>query len=103
MGAAAAPRAALARGWKVVALPGSAVLSCLRLTYGRTGAVRVLPRVVSRASGAPHAAQLVSTKALGEVHTRITTGIGTPEVGQRATRGGASVGMVYPRRGGPAR
>src|SRR5262252_11173759 len=87
MGASAAPREASARRWKVVALPGSAALSCLRLTCGRTRAVRVPLRVVSRSSGAPHAAQLVSTKALGEVHTRITTCIDTPQVGQRATCG----------------
>jgi hypothetical protein len=43
-------------------------LSSLRLTCGRTGAVRVPHQVISRSSEALHAAQLVSAKALGEVH-----------------------------------
>ena len=91
MGASAAPREASASRWTVVALPRAAALSCLRLPWGRTSAVRVPPWVVSRSSGAPQAAQLVSTKALGEVHSRLTTDSATPQVGQRATRGGGDL------------
>src|SRR5919108_6642222 len=60
--------------------------------WGRTGAVGGISRVVPRSSGEPHAAQPVSTKALGEVQRRITTHIGAPQVGQRATRSGGGGG-----------
>ena len=82
MGASAAPREASARRWQAGALPGSAALYRLRLTYGRTGAVGVPSRVEPRASGHSHAAQLVSTKALGGGHTRMMTRRGAPQVGQ---------------------
>ncbi len=91
MGASAEPREASAGRCQSVPLPSSAALCGLMTGGGRTGAVRVPHRVVLRSSGAHHAAQLVSTKALGEVHTRMTTCIGTPQVGQRATRGGGGV------------
>ena len=47
----------------------------------------VCARYGMAASGPSPPAQLVSTKALGEAHTRITRAIGAPQVGQRATRG----------------
>jgi hypothetical protein len=53
----------------------------------RTGAVGGTHRVAPRSSGHRHASQLVSTKPLCEGHTRRTTRIGTPPVGQRAARG----------------
>ncbi len=88
MGASEAPREASVRRWKAVALPPAAVLCGLIPACGRTGAVGVPPRVAPRSSGQRHAAQPVSTKALGEVHTRMTTRIGAPQVGQRAASGG---------------
>lgn len=88
MEASVEPREASARRWKAGALPGSAALACLRRPCGRTGAVRVPPQAVSRSLGAHHAAQLVSTKSLCEVHTRRTPCIGAPQLGQRAARGG---------------
>ena len=44
--------------------------------------------------------QPVSTQALGEVHRRMTPGIGAPQVGQRAVRGsGGERGGGWPSRG----
>ena len=44
--------------------------------------------------------QPVSTQALGEVHRRLTTRIGAPQVGQRAVRGsGGERGGGWPSRG----
>ena len=57
---------------------------------GMTGArVPLVCHTVSHhsSSGQRPAAQLVSTKALGEVHRRMTTCIGAPQVGQRAASG----------------
>jgi hypothetical protein len=39
-------------------------------------------------------AQPVSTKALGEVHTRMTTRTGAPQIGQRAAGGGWGRGWL---------
>ena len=100
IGAAEEPRDAGASRWKAVALPTSAVLCCLMPACGRTGAVGGPHRVASRLSGQHHAAQPVSTKALGAVHTRITTRIGAPQVGQWAASGGGSLrGSGWPSLG----
>lgn len=91
MGAAEAHRDAAVGGWKAVALPSSAAVGCLRGGGGRTGAGGGPPRGASRSSGPRPVAQLVSTKALGEVPTRMTTGRGAPQVGPRAARSGGGV------------
>ena len=80
-------RDASAGRWKAVALPLSATLGCLMAGCGRTGAVGWTPRVARSSSGHSHAAQPESTKSLCEVHRRMMTRIGAPQVGQRATRG----------------
>src|SRR5882724_7770262 len=87
IGTSEEPREAEVRRWKAGALPPAAVLCSLMPACGRTGAVGVAHRVASRSSGQRHAAQPVSTKALGEVHRRMTTRIGTPQIGQRAASG----------------
>jgi hypothetical protein len=46
------------------------------------------PHVIARSSAALPAAQLVAAQAWGEVHTRMTTCLGTPQVGPWPTRGG---------------
>jgi hypothetical protein len=81
-------RDASAGRWQAGALPASRGLGCLMTGCGRTGAVGVPPRVAPRPSRHRQAAQLVSTKALGAVHRRMTTRIEVPQVGQRAARGG---------------
>src|SRR5207245_10724365 len=87
MGAAEEHRDASVGRWKVVTLRAPAAL-CGRIPdCGRTGAVGGPHRVAPRAAGPRPAAQLVSTQALGEVHRRMLTRIGAPQVGQRATRG----------------
>src|SRR5262245_3011151 len=86
IGASEEPREASMRRWKAGALPPAAVLCRLMPAGERTGAVGVSHWVASRSSGPPQAAQPVSTKALGEVHRRMTTRIGAPQVGQRAAR-----------------
>ena len=91
MGVSAEPRETFARRWKTVALPAATVLCGLRPACRRTGTVGVISRVVPRSSEEPHAPQPVSTTALGEVHTRMTTRIGAPQVGQRAAPGGGGV------------
>ena len=89
MGASEEHRDASAGRWKAVALPSSAVLCCLMAGCGRTGAVGVdTPCRTHARQGNVMPLSLVSTKALGEVHSRMTTRIGAPQVGQRATRGG---------------
>jgi len=90
-GASEAHCDASARRWKAVALPPSATLCCLRACCGRTGAVGGTKGVARRSSGQSHAAQPVSTKSLCEVQSRMTTRIGAPQVGQRASRGGKGV------------
>src|SRR5438128_485302 len=88
MGASAEPREASARRWKTGALPAAAVVCGLIPACRHTGTVGVISRVVPRSSEKPHAPQPVSTQALGEVHTRMTTRIGAPQGGQRAAHGG---------------
>ena len=103
MGASAEPRDASARRGKAVALPTISRLGGLMLACGRTGAVGGPHRRITIVR-ATHAAQPVSTKALGEVHTRMTTRIGAPQVGQRATSGGGGLRCGGGHRwGGPAR
>ena len=100
MGAAEEHRDASVGRWQAVTLLSSAVLCGLLAGCGCTGAVGLTNRVVPRSSGQRPAAQLVSTKALGEVHRRRMTRIGAPQVGQRATRGGRGVrGSGWPSRG----
>src|SRR5262249_4962222 len=48
----------------------------------RTGAVGWANRAARRSSGHSHALQPVSSHALWEVHRRITTRMGAPQVGQ---------------------
>ena len=103
MGASEEHRDASAGRWKAVAL-----LSCSRLVRP-DGGMRAhgcrgwaTPCRTHARQGTRHAAQLVSTKALGEVHSRMTTRIGAPQVGQRAARGGGGVrGGGWPSLGCP--
>jgi hypothetical protein len=76
---------------QAVVLQSAAVLGGLGAGCGRTGAGGGPNRVVHSASGPRHGSQLVSTKSLGEVQSRITTRMGAPQVGQQATRGGEGV------------
>src|SRR5262245_22012568 len=94
-------RAAAAGRWQAVAFPSAAALFCLMAGGGRTGAVGGPYRVARSSSGPRHGSQLVSTKSLDEVHTRRTTRIGVPQVGQRATRGGGVRGGGWVLQGCP--
>ena len=87
MGASEARRDTSAGCLQTVGLLSCAVLCGLRAACGRTGAVGGNPCVARRSAGPWQGSQLVSTKPLGEVHTRMTTCIGTPQVGQRAASG----------------
>ena len=72
---------------KAVAPQFAAVVGGLVAGGGRTGAVGGTNRVVHTSSGPCHGSQLVSTKSLGEVQSRMTTHIGAPQVGQWAVKG----------------
>src|SRR5687768_6315699 len=91
LGASAKPREAPARRWKAVTLLASAGWDTLMPACGRTGALGGISYGVPQSAGEPHATQPVSTKALGEGHTRMTTRIGAPQTGQRAVSGGGGV------------
>ena len=79
---------ALSAGRSKAVGPRSAALLCSpRAGGGRTGAVGGPHRVIRNSSASRHGVQLVSTKSLGESHTRMTTHIGVPQVGQRAVHG----------------
>ena len=102
MGGAEEPRDASAGRCQAVALPPSAALGGLRAGCGRTGAVGVPSRVAPRASGQRAAAPRVSTQALGEVQSRMTTRMDGPQVGQRTTSGCGGVrGVGCSSLGGP--
>src|SRR5437879_1434766 len=101
MGAAEEHRDASVGRWKVVTLRAPAALCGLIPACGRTGAVGGPHRVAPRAAGQRPAAQLVSTQALGEVHRRMLTRMGAPQVGQRAAGGCEGVRCGgWPSRGG---
>ena len=78
---------ALSAGHSKTGVPrAAALLGSRRAGGGRTGAVG--GHTVSYAARQPrHGAQLVSTKSLGAGHTRMTTRMGVPQVGQRAVNG----------------
>ena len=99
MEASEEPRDASAGRWQAGALPASAGVCCLMARRGRTGAVGVPHRVAPRSSGHRHAAQLVSTQALGEVQS-------APDDAQRGATGrtaGRARGRGLPWGGGPSR
>ena len=95
MGASEARRDTSAGCLQTVVLLSCAVLCGLRAPCGRTGAVGGNTGVARSSAGPCHGSQLVSTKPLGDVHTRMTTCIGTPQVGQRATRGSGDMGLRW--------
>jgi hypothetical protein len=72
---------------KTVVPRSAALLGSRRAGGGRTGAVGGPHRVIRSASASHQGAQLVSTKSLGAGHTRMTTRMGVPQVGQRAVNG----------------
>ena len=86
MEASEEPRDASAGRWQAGALPASKGLGRRMAGCGRTGAVGVTPCRTTTVRHR-HAAQRVSTKAMGAVHRRMRTCIGAPQVGQRAARG----------------
>ncbi len=88
MGASVEHRDASGGRGQAVALPSAAALCGLRADCGRTGAVGGPHRVARSSSGQCPAAQPVSTQSRCEVHRRMTTRLGAPQVGQRAARGG---------------
>src|SRR5882724_6215926 len=88
LGAAEEHRDASVGRWKGVTLRAPAAWCGLIPDGGRTGAVGGPHRVAPQAAGQRPAAQLVSTQALGEVHRRMRTRLGAPQVGQRAAGGG---------------
>jgi len=102
MGASAEPRDASAGRWEPVALPSFAALCGPEGGGGRTGAVGCPHRVAPRSSGQRPAVQPVSTTPLCEVHRRMTTRIGAPQVGQRTASGCGGVrGGGWSSRGCP--
>jgi hypothetical protein len=100
MEASAEPRAASAGRWKAMTLLAAVAWGGLLPAGGRTSAVGVIRRVVPSSPRHSQATQLVSTKALGEVHRRSMTPIGAPQVGQRAASGfGGGRGGGWPALG----
>jgi hypothetical protein len=80
----------------------AAVLSGLRAGGRHTGAGGGPHRAACSASALRHGTQLVSTKLLGEIHTRTTRRLGMPQVGQRAANGWGGVRCDgWPARGWP--